>query len=606
MKILNIQAHRGPNVWSIQHPKLIQLRLEIEEEDMSLEPLNMNSLKKFIPGFSSVNQDKIDIPTVTGTLALTLQQHAGQHVGFLYVKPTIEHNVYNVIFEYQDEETGKEAARFAVNILTKILNHSHVVVADFINELKNLTLKNNLDAFTESVISEAKERDIPVSVDTDEKIIQLGYGKFLKTFTYTERKDKYPPENQNASNFLESLFPKDSPSRIPIIAITGTNGKTTTSRLIAHILQINDQTVGYTTSDGIYVGSEMVDKGDTTGPVSAQKVLSDKRVDVAVLECARGGIVRAGLGFDKCDVSVVTNIQEDHLGLSDIHTIEELAAAKGIIIDVLKQDGYAICNAENKYSRELGFHAKSNHAFFAIDGTNSWIQQHINSAGLACIEEQNIVTIIRDGQKISIAHVKDIPVTFGGRVSFMIQNVLAATLACYSLGLKPGQISKGLATFFPSAEQTPGRLNIFEFNNFKVMVDFAHNPDGFRGIRDFMATIDSPYKIGIITGTGDRRDSDLLELGSLSAQMFDHIIISQRKFLRGRTAEEIVGLLIEGIKSHNPQASYEYIPDSVEPLKHALGKRTDNCFICALSDVLDKPLEMIPKFQGKEKLGKLE
>ena len=489
--------------------------------------------------------------------------------------------------------------------MTKILNHSHVVVADFINELKNLTLKNNLDAFTESVISEAKERDIPVSVDTDEKIIQLGYGKFLKTFTYTERKDKYPPENQNASNFLESLFPKDSPSRIPIIAITGTNGKTTTSRLIAHILQINDQTVGYTTSDGIYVGSEMVDKGDTTGPVSAQKVLSDKRVDVAVLECARGGIVRAGLGFDKCDVSVVTNIQEDHLGLSDIHTIEELAAAKGIIIDVLKQDGYAICNANNEYSRHLGLRAKANHALFALDEHNIFLHEHIQKGGLACFEDNGTVTIIQNGVRIPVAHVNEIPITFEGRVSFMVENVLAASLACFCFGLNAEQIAKGLSDFYPSAEMTPGRLNIFDFSNFKVMVDFAHNPDGFRGIRDFMASIDSPNKIGIITGTGDRRDSDLLELGSLSAQMFDHIIISQRKFLRGRTAEEIVGLLIEGIKSHNPQASYEYIPDSVEPLKHALGKRTDNCFICALSDVLDKPLEMIPKFQGKEKSGKL-
>ena len=604
MKILNIQAHRKPNVWSVEHPKLIQLRLEIEEEDMSLEPLNMISLKKFIPGFSSVNQDKIDIPTLTGTLAVTLQQHAGHKVNHIFVKPTAENRVFNVLFEYKDEDTGKLAGKLAVKILTAIQHDHKLIVDDFIQELKKLAFKNNLDPFSEELIEECKNRQIPVLVDEEEKLIQLGYGKYLKRFNYSPKEGTYPPSNINPKDYVDNFFASDATTRIPIIAITGTNGKTTTSRLISHILQVNDINTGYTTSDGIYVGNEMVDKGDTTGPISAQKVLGDERVDVAVLECARGGIVRAGLGFDQCDISVITNIQEDHLGLSDIHTLEELASAKGIIIDVLKKDGYAICNAENEYSYKLGLKSKSNLALFALDEKNSFVQDHIKKGGLACIDEQGIITIIRDGQKISIAHVKDIPITFDGRVSFMIQNVLAATLACYCYGLKPGQISKGLATFFPSAEQTPGRLNIFEFKNFKVMVDFAHNPDGFKGIRDFMATIDSPFKIGIITGTGDRRDTDLLELGSLSAQMFDHIIISQRKFLRGRSAEEIVDFLVEGIKSNNTKASFEYLDNEIEPLTYAISMAKKNSFICALSDVLDEPLVMIPKLIADEKKSK--
>ena len=203
MKILNIQAHRGPNVWSIQHPKLIQLRLEIEEEDMSLEPLNMNSLKKFIPGFSSVNQDKIDIPTVTGTLALTLQQHAGQHVGFLYVKPTIEHNVYNVIFEYQDEETGKEAARFAVNILTKILNHSHVVVADFINELNGKLWQKSI-AKSEIPVYEEKYRMVST---------QFNMGKLNIHIESTDNPDNgFEAINPSLEDAYFSIFVSRNPS----------------------------------------------------------------------------------------------------------------------------------------------------------------------------------------------------------------------------------------------------------------------------------------------------------------------------------------------------------------------------------------------------------
>jgi len=605
MKILNIQAHRGPNVWSIQHPKLIQLRLEMEEPDQNLQNIDKPTLQKFIPGFSGLNMFDLNHLSLPGALAIVLQKHVGHQVDYLFTKATLEPNVYNILFEYQDEETGKYAAKLSVTILNAIIHNGPISVDALIKDLKVTAKLSELDPYTNSVIKLAKNRSIPTLYFEDEKYIQLGYGKNLARFSPELTSGKYPPEDKTPGQFLDSLFPNEKESRIPIIAITGTNGKTTTSRLTAHILQSNKINAGYTTSDGIYIGTKMVDKGDTTGPMSAQKVLGNNKVEVAVLECARGGIVRAGLGFDKCDIAIVTNIQEDHLGLADIHTLDELANAKGIIIDVLKPTGYAVCNANNEYSRHLGLRAKANHALFALDEHNIFLHEHIQKGGLACFEDNGTVTIIQNGVRIPVAHVNEIPITFEGRVSFMVENVLAASLACFCFGLNAEQIAKGLSDFYPSAEMTPGRLNIFDFSNFKVMVDFAHNPDGFRGIRDFMASIDSPNKIGIITGTGDRRDSDLLELGSLSAQMFDHIIISQRKFLRGRTAEEIVGLLIEGIKSHNPQASYEYIPDSVEPLKHALGKRTDNCFICALSDVLDKPLEMIPKFQGKEKSGKL-
>jgi cyanophycin synthetase len=183
----------------------------------------------------------------------------------------------------------------------------------------------------------------------------------------------------------------------------------------------------------------------------------------------------------------------------------------------------------------------------------------------------------------------------------MIQNVLAATLATYTYGFKTEDISLSLETFIPSAVQTPGRMNIFDFKDYKVMIDFAHNADGFTGIKEFLSTIDSPMKIGIITGTGDRRDDDIRALGRISAQMFDHIIIRQDKFLRGREAEDIVNLLVEGIKEINPKQSYEYIPKEVEALKHAFSIAKPGTFITALSDVIDNAIEVVNSYLDKER-----
>jgi|GEM_PF-898877 len=602
MKSINIQAHRGPNIWSIQHPKLIQLRLEIELDNESVFERMYNDLNQIFP--SPISEKPKGLADFVGALALRLQQECGHAVGFYLTKTTIETEVTNVVFEYLDEDTGKESAKLAVYILESTLKNEAIDLNFLIKELRSTAARNKLDEFTEFLIKGAKSLDIPYLLQEKERLIQLGYGIHAKKLSFAASAT-YPPKDISAIEFLKSFFPEPTKARIPIIAVTGTNGKTTTTRLIAHVLKESGIVAGFTTSDGIYVGDEMVDKGDTTGPMSAQIALGDPRIEAAILECARGGIVRAGLGFDQCDIAVITNIQEDHLGLSDIHTLAELASAKGIIIDVLKEGGYAVCNAENEYALLLGMKSKFNKAFFAMDESNTSIQNHISKGGLACVSDNGIITILKGDSRIPVADVENIPITFGGRVSFMVQNALAATLACSIYGLNADQIGRGMASFFPSAEQTPGRLNVFDYGDGHIMIDFAHNPDGFRGIRDFVYTLSSPFKIGIITGTGDRRDSDLLELGSLSAQMFDHIIISQRKFLRGRTDDEIVGFLVEGIKSHNPNASYEYISDDVEPMAYALSIRKPDSFICALSDVLDKPLEIIPNYIRLIKEGKM-
>lgn len=404
-----------------------------------------------------------------------------------------------------------------------------------------------------------------------------------------------------AAPVIDMLYPTGKNCRIPIIAITGTNGKTTTTRLIAHIVKNNGFKVGFTTSDGIYVGNSMLTKGDTTGPVSAEFILKDPTVEFAVLETARGGILRSGLGFSKCDVAVVTNIQEDHMGLSDINTLKEMSRVKGVVAESVKRDGYAVVNADNEHCVSIGKNVRCNVAYFSMDENNKVIKEHCKNGGIAAIYENGYITIKKGDWKFRVNKVSNIPLTFGGRVTFMIQNVLAATLATYTYGFKTQDIAMNLETFIPSASQTPGRMNIFDFKDYKVMIDFAHNADGFRGIKEFLSTIESPYKIGIITGTGDRRDDDIRDLGRISAEMFDHIIIRQDKFLRGREAQEIVDLLVQGIHEVNPKQSYEYIPKEIEALKHAFSIAKPGTFITALSDVIDNAIDVVHSYLDKER-----
>ncbi|MDZ4665160.1 MAG: cyanophycin synthetase [Bacteroidota bacterium] len=404
-----------------------------------------------------------------------------------------------------------------------------------------------------------------------------------------------------AAPVIDMLYPTGKSCRIPIIAITGTNGKTTTTRLISHIVKNNGFRVGYTTSDGIYVQNSMLTKGDTTGPISAEFILKDPTVEFAVLETARGGILRSGLGFGKCDVAVVTNIQEDHMGLSDINTLYEMANVKGVVARAVKRDGYAVLNADNVHCVSISKTVDCKIAYFSIDENNKIIKEHCRTGGIAAIYENGYITIKKGDWKFRVEKASHIPLTFGGKVTFMIYNVLAATLATYVYGFTIDDIKTNLATFIPSAAQTPGRMNVFDFKEYKVLIDFAHNADGFRGIKEYLSGIESPYKIGIITGTGDRRDDDIRDMGRISAQMFDHIIIRQDKFLRGRLAEDIVKLLVEGIQEVNPKQSYEYIPKEIEALKHALDMAKPGTFVTALSDVIDNAIDVVQSYLDKER-----
>lgn len=405
-----------------------------------------------------------------------------------------------------------------------------------------------------------------------------------------------------AAPVVDMLYPQGKPFTIPIIAVTGTNGKTTTTRLISHIVKSNGYRVGFTTSDGIYIQNTMLTKGDTTGPISAEFILKDPTVEFAVLETARGGILRSGLGFGQCDIGVLTNIKEDHLGMNDIHNLKDLTKVKRVVLDSVKKSGWSVLNAEDEYSMRIINDLPSNVAIFSLDENNEYIKKFAKEGRTTCVYEEGYVTIKKGDWKIRIGKVKDFPITMEGKAKFMIDNVLAASLACYLYGFGIEDISNSLRTFIPSAQLTPGRLNVFKFKNFKVLIDFAHNPAGYEAIEDYLKNVESTKKIGIISGVGDRRDEDIRLCGKIAGRMFDHIIIRNEKHLRGRTEEEINSLIIDGMQSSGKDVSYETIPKEIDALKHAMGMAEDGTFITALSDVISNAIDLVQDYQARELL----
>ena len=405
-----------------------------------------------------------------------------------------------------------------------------------------------------------------------------------------------------AEPVIDMLYPKGTNGRIPIIAITGTNGKTTTSRLTSHICKTAGYKVGFTTSDGVYIQNQMMMKGDCTGPKSAEFVLKDPTVDFAVLECARGGILKNGLAFSHCDIAIVTNVAADHIGLGGIETLEQMAKVKAVVPETVYRHGFSILNADDDLVYKMKKDLTCNVALFSMDENNKRIKTHCNKGGMAAIYENGYVTIMKGNWKIRIEKVSDIPITYGGKAVHNIMNVLPSILAAYLFkNIRVEDIRLALQTFVPSITQTPGRLNMFEFRHFKFLVDFAHNPAGLTLLCDFVNKLDSTYKIGIISGTGDRRDEDIREIGRISARNFDEIIIRQDKNMRGRTPDEIVNLLVEGInEGKTSDIPIKILHKEKEAIMYAYENVKPGAIITIMCDVIPDALEFIKELKEKE------
>jgi cyanophycin synthetase len=404
-----------------------------------------------------------------------------------------------------------------------------------------------------------------------------------------------------AEYVVDMLFPPGVPSRIPIIAITGTNGKTTTTRLVAHLMRQHGANVGFTTTEGSYIGNSLVVKGDNTGPISSQLILKDPTVDVAVLETARGGIVRAGLGFDECDIGIVTNVSVDHMGLKGIDTLEEMARVKSVVPRSVKEKGYAVLNSDDDLVYGMRKHSNGKIALYSMHEKSARIVRHTEDGGIACVYENGYVTILKGTWKVRIEKVINIPLTYEGKAAFMVQNVLAATLAAYLQDVSIEDLRAGLATFVPSVAQTPGRLNVIDMDKFTVLIDFAHNQAGMNGLQNFVEKFPNKVKTGVIGGTGDRRDSDIFEYGQIAARMFTQVIIREDDDLRGRPSGEATRLVIEGIKSVNPDLPIKEIINAPEAINFALNNAKKGELLVVLADNVSRTIEIVNKFREETK-----
>lgn len=400
-----------------------------------------------------------------------------------------------------------------------------------------------------------------------------------------------------AEHVIDMLFPPGTPARIPIVAVTGTNGKTTTTRLIAHILKNSGRTVGFTTTDGTYIGNQQIVQGDNTGPVSAQLVLKDPTVDVAVLETARGGIIRSGLGFDYCDIGIVMNIAADHLGLKDVNTLEDLARVKSVVPRAVSKKGYAVLNAEDELVYKMKEMVDGQVVCFSMDENNANIRRRAERGRVSCVYENGFVTILKGKWKVRIEKVTNIPLTYGGRAEFMIQNVLAATLACFVHGVSLEDLRVGLTTFNAGTAQTPGRLNFVEIGDVTVLMDYAHNPAGLRGLAQFIGKLPHKYRTVVLNGTGDRRDDDIREFGRVAGDTFDRIVIRTGNYLRGRQPDELHKLLQEGIAQSENKPAVRVIPEGRDAIHHAIKNGRKGELVVTLADRVPDDIRYVQEYR---------
>jgi cyanophycin synthetase len=411
----------------------------------------------------------------------------------------------------------------------------------------------------------------------------------------------YPSEGQSrdvGGAIIEMLYPENAPSRIPIISLTGTNGKTTVTRMIGHVLEEMRHNVGMTTTDGIWIGGECIERGDTTGPYSARVVLSDPSVEVAVLETARGGIVRRGLGYDWSDISVMTNISADHIGQDGIESVEDLVYIKSLIAERVREGGTLILNADNEHlarimERDAVARVEKKIIYFSLVHDNPVVRSHTNDGGLAYfVNADGWIIEACDHTANEMMRVSDIPVTMNGTAEFQISNAMAAIAACRAFGASCAEIEAALMSF-RAEEHNPGRAGLYAVGGGYVLVDYGHNPEAFEAVCRMAARWTERRVTGIIGVPGDRGDELIREAGRVAARGFHQIIIKEDQDLRGRSQGEVAALLCGAVHEEAPERSCQVVLDEIKALAEEIEKIGDNDVIVIFYDQLEPVLRVL-------------
>jgi cyanophycin synthetase len=400
-------------------------------------------------------------------------------------------------------------------------------------------------------------------------IVELNAGPGL-------RMHLYPSEGEARAvgeAIMDHLYPPGSQSRIPLCAVTGTNGKTTVTRLIGHVMNHGSTTVGMTTTDGVHIGGLRIAEGDMTGPASARVVLSDPTVDLAVLETARGGILRRGLAYDWSDVAVITNIRPDHIGQDGIEDLDDLVWIKSLVAERVREGGTLILNADDPETVRLATHRRDlKHpreiVLFSTRNDNPHVRRHLQQGGKACLVEDGWLTEAQGNCRQRLLLAAAVPLTHGGTAQFQVANCLAALAACRALGCRAARLVRALQTF-EAARDNPGRMNLWRFGQGHLLVDYGHNPDAFRAAGRMMRQWNRPV-IGIVGVPGDRSDGLIREAARAAARAFDKILIREDDDLRERQPGEVAALLSHTIRSEAPALECRVVPDEIAGIREAL------------------------------------
>lgn len=373
---------------------------------------------------------------------------------------------------------------------------------------------------------------------------------------------------QVGDSIVDYLFPWGRPHSIPVVSVTGTNGKTTVSRLIAHVLARQGKTIGLTCTDGIYIDGLCINAGDNTGPASAEAVLSDPAVEVAVLETARGGLVRRGLGYAESKVAVVTNIANDHLGSDGINTLEELCHVKSIVVETVSENGFAVLNAEDDRVVAMAEGCPGKVIYFSRLAENKTLARHLAAGGRGVMLIDDKIYLVTGNKSVVLTDITSLPITFAGAARHNVANCMAAAGALWALETDPEDIVSGLREF--DWRDNPGRGNHYDFGTFQVLLDYGHNYAGFMSVLELVNALQPARKVGVIGMPGDRSDEDIIQAGGLCAEGFDVIYVKEDKDLRGKKPGEVATLLAQGVNNSQPKADVKIIHDEIKALEAAI------------------------------------
>ncbi|MEW6523952.1 MAG: cyanophycin synthetase [Bacillota bacterium] len=401
-----------------------------------------------------------------------------------------------------------------------------------------------------------------------------------------------------AGAIIDHLFPSGVTGRIPLVAITGTNGKTTVTRMIAHMGQKAGMVTGYTCSDGVFVDSQQLLGGDTTGPRSAQVVLGHPAVELAVLETARGGIIRSGLGFDRCDVAVVTNIGDDHLGQDGVETLEDLCDVKALLVEIVNKKGTVVLNADDPMVSSLASRSRGHITYFSLAPDNLAIRKHLMRGGCAVYLKRGSIYVAVGSRERKLITVRSIPASFDGRYRPNVANAMAAVAAGVALNIPDGVIKEVLREFSAGAGHNPGRLNLMDVGHCRVLVDYAHNVPAVQSLTRFLGQVRGSSRcIGVVASPGDRTDDAIERLGRVIAAGFDLVIVKEDTDLRGRRPGETASLLKDGILSAAPSLKVEIILEEEAAVVRALQEASPGDLVVILYEKYDHTMDILDKIK---------